>query len=434
MFFIDVIYMEKKTVTIVGLGYVGLPLACLCARKGHKVIGFEKSTAKIEQVNSGKSPIKNDFLEKEVKALEGKIFATDDLAKVGKAEIILVCVPTPAKNDKPDLSFVEAAVAELSEILRKGQLVIIESTVYPGTVETIVKPLLEKSGLKAGEDFFLGHCPERIDPGNTKFTLEKIPRVLACISPKGAEQAKKFYSSIIAAPITVLKDVKAAEAVKVVENTFRDVNIAFVNELAKSFDKMGIDLVEVIKGASTKPFGYMPFYPGPGVGGHCIAQDPYYLIERARQSGFQHSFLALAREINESMPAHIVSLVEGALKEIGVGEEQATVSIIGLAYKPEVDDLRESSATKIISILEEKKIKAKSFDPFILNESNSKTLEEALKDSDILVLTTHHKELVETLSPSFIKSRGIKAVIDTRNVLDKEGIEKQKIYYKGVGR
>jgi len=427
--------VEGKTVAVVGLGYVGLPLACLCAEKGYGVIGIDTDTARVEAVNEGKSPVADPVLAEKLSKLIGVIKATTDVKELAKAGVVLVCVPTPAKENKPDLSFIEQACKSIAEVLQKGQLIIIESTVYPGTVETVVKPLLEenKSGLKAGKDFFLGHCPERIDPGNEKFTIKNIPRVLACISKEGTEKAKAFYSSILDAEVVVLSSVEAAEAVKVVENTFRDINIAFVNELAKSFDAMGIDLLEVIKGASTKPFGYMPFYPGPGVGGHCIAQDPYYLISRAKKSGFKHRFLELARHINDAMPEYVVSLVDAQLEKLGVEKKEANVCVLGLAYKPEVDDTRKSPALAIAAKLKGN-VMLCTYDPFVKFDNSSASLEDAVKGCDVVVLATHHKELVQVISPEFLKAHGVKSVVDARNVLDRQGIEKAGILYKGVGR
>ncbi|MFA4855162.1 MAG: nucleotide sugar dehydrogenase [archaeon] len=425
-----------KAVAIIGLGYVGLPLACICAGKGYKVMGFDLDAEKVALINAGKSPIKDAFVEKRLGALKGKIRAST-VAKeaLEKADVAIICVPTPAINDKPDLSFVKSACESLAPFVSKKELVILESTVYPGTVEEIVKPILEKgSGLEAEKDFFLGHCPERIDPGNKKFTIENIPRVIACLSVPGTEKAKKFYESIIDAKVTVLGSVKAAEAVKVVENTFRDINIAYVNELAKSFDSMGIDFSEVIKGASTKPFGFMPFYPGPGVGGHCIAQDPYYLIARSESFGFEPKFLKLARQINESMPSYTVSLVESMLGKSGIQARGAKIALLGLSYKPDIDDSRESPALKILALLKERGADVRAFDPFVKKKSNAASLEEAIKGCDCVVLATHHGQFIEKLSPPMLKKLGVKIVVDARNVLDKEGILKQGIAYKGIGR
>jgi len=425
----------KKTVCIVGLGYVGLPLACLCAEKGLKVLGLDLNQGIVEKTNQGISHIKDPVLEEKLSRLKGKILASTKPDAIKEADIVIVCVPTPAKDTKPDLEPLKKAVETISKFLKEGQLVVIESTVYPGTTEEVVRPILEKgSGLKAGQDFFLGHCPERIDPGNEKFTIERIPRVLACLSKEGTKKAKQFYGSIIEAEIIQLSSVKAAEAVKVVENTFRDINIAFVNELAQSFDKMGIDLAEVVKGASTKPFGYMPFYPGPGVGGHCIAQDPYYLIARAQSAGFEHRFLRLAREINNSMPAYVAGLVESTMQSIGLSREKAVVSVLGLAYKPGIDDTRKSPSLEIISLLKAKGFKVRVFDPFLPKQSDAASLDETVKGCTVLVLATHHAQFLEKLSPKFLKAAGVRAVIDSRNALDKEGIGAEGIAYKGVGR
>ncbi len=424
-----------QTVAIVGLGYVGLPLACLCAEKGYKVFGLDLDKEIVESTNKGISHINDKALEKKLGKLKGKIIASTEADCLKEAEIVIVCVPTPAIGSKPDLKPLENASKTVAKFLKKGLLVIIESTIYPGTVEEIVKPILENGlELRAGEDFFLGHCPERIDPGNEEFPIEKIPRVLSCFSSEGTEKARKFYASIIDAEINVLKSVKSAEAVKVVENTFRDVNIAFVNELAKSFDKMGIDLAEVIKGASTKPFGYMPFYPGPGVGGHCIAQDPYYLIDRAEKAGFEHKFLRLARKINEAMPEYVVSVVEQGLGAKGLKLSDAKIACLGLAYKPNVDDIRQSPAVKIVKLLEEKGAKLNVFDPFLPKLSNTVSLREAVKGTNCLLLLTNHNVFVKELSPDFIKGIGVKLVVDARNVLDKDGITNVGIIYKGIGR
>ena len=424
-----------QRITIVGLGYVGLPLACLCAEKGFEVKGLDLNESIVRATNEGLSHIKDRVLEVKVKALKGKIAASTNPSVMKDCETIIVCVPTPAMGSEPDLRPLEKAIETVSGFLGKGTLVIVESTIYPGTIEEVVKPILEKgSNLKAGEDFFLAHCPERIDPGNEKFTIETIPRVLGALSKKGEERALEFYKKIIEAEVVALSSVKAAEAVKVVENSFRDVNIAFVNELAMSFEKMGIDISEVIKGASSKPFGFMPFYPGPGVGGHCIAQDPYYLIARAKKAGFDHTFLKLARSINESMPSYVVGLGEKALKGLGREVSGATIAVLGLAYKKDVDDTRKSPSLEIISLLEKMGAGVKSFDPFVNWENSVSSLEQALENADLVVLATAHTEFVKALTPEFLKGKGIGAVVDARNVLDSKGIKEKGIVYIGIGR
>ena len=409
--------MQK--VSIIGLGYVGMPLARMCVKKGFATNGFDIDPKTVDRLSG---------------EFEGKADVSADPASLAGSNVFIVCVPTPAPEGKPDLGAVKDACADISKYLQKGNLVVIESTIYPGTVRNIAKPILEKSGLEAGEDFYLAHCPERIDPGNEKWFLENIPRVLGAISSAGLGKAQEFYGKLITAKVTSLNSVEAAEAVKVMENVFRDVNIAYINELAKSFDKMGIDISEVIKGASTKPFGFMPFLPGPGVGGHCIAQDPYYLIERAKEAGFQHKFLMLAREINNSMPDYVVSLLESSLEKAGIKTSGAKVAVLGTSYKPEVTDTRESPALRIIELLENKKCTLKIFDPFADVKNNADSMEGALQDADAVVLVTHHRQFIEKLTPAFLKNNGIKVVIDARNMLDREGITKQGIIYKGIGR
>ena len=277
--------MKVQTVTIVGLGYVGLPLACLCAKK-YRVNGLELRADVVKKINSGKSHIKDDFLEREVAALKGRINATADASVIKKSDVVIVCVPTPVTEAHlPDLEPLKKSCETISKHMKTGQLIVIESTIYPGTMAEIVQPILAKSGLKCEKDFFLVHCPERIDPGNKKWTIENIPRVLGGLSREGAKIGKEFYESVLSSDVSVLSSAKEAEAVKVVENTFRDVNIAFVNELAKSFDVMGIDIREVIRGASTKPFGYTPFYPGPGVGGHCFDGNEFIFAKISGKFG-----------------------------------------------------------------------------------------------------------------------------------------------------
>ncbi|MBN1941457.1 MAG: nucleotide sugar dehydrogenase [Candidatus Diapherotrites archaeon] len=423
-----------ERVCIIGLGYVGLPLACLCVEKGFEVKGFDIDRQRIEKITRGVPPIRDSFLEKTLPLVYEKIKVSSKQGDVlPNTDIFIVAVPTPAEKSRPDLKPLKSACRAISKFVSKNSLVIIESTIYPGTVEEIVLPILEKSGLKCSQDFLLGHCPERIDPGNKKFVLQKIPRVLACTSPEGNKKALDFYRSIIDADIMVLNSVREAEAVKVVENTFRDINIAYVNELAKSFEKMKIDLPQVIRGASTKPFGYMPFYPGPGVGGHCIAQDPYYLISKARKHGFEHSFLKLARKINNSMPAHVVGIIESALAAKNIKLEDSKICILGLSYKPDIDDTRESPSLKIVDLLLKKRVKLKIFDPFLPKESNVASLIEAIAGCNCIVLCAHHSQFVEKLSPEFLAANNAQIIVDTHNVLDKKGIQAKGIVYKGVG-
>jgi len=424
------------TVTVVGLGYVGLPLACLAVRKGHSVKGFDINPETVEAVNAGKSPIQDSSLSREISSLKGKLRAFTSVEKAFEnAEVILVCVPTPVdKSRHPDLSPLKNAVTTIAKHIEKGALVIIESTIYPGVTEEIVLPIFKQKGLIPGKDFYLAHCPERIDPANPEWNVSNIPRVLGGIDRRSEEKAENFYNSILDAPVKVLSSLKAVEAVKITENTYRDINIAFVNELAQSFDKLGIDVTEVINAASTKPFGYTAFYPGPGVGGHCIPVDPYYLIERAKMEGFSHAFLELARKVNDSMPGYVVKLTEQELSKQNKKLENSKIAILGIAYKRSVDDARESPAIKIQQILKEQKANLQIFDPYIPEKSNSPSIEKALENADAIILATDHKEIVNALTPQLLKEKNIKLIIDARNALEKKKFLNEGINYKGIGR
>ena len=425
-----------KIITIVGLGYVGLPLACLCAEKGHKVYGLDVDKNKIELVNKSQSPIEDEYIISKLKNLKNRIHATSNADEcIPNSEVVIVCVPTPVdRNNAPDLTALMSACSAISKSIKQGSLLVIESTIYPGTVEEIVVPMLQKQKFDAYKnDIFVAHCPERIDPGNKKWTIEILPRVVGGITKEAAKKAAEFYRSILNADVLELSSVKAAEATKIMENTFRDVNIAFVNEMAQSFDKAGIDILEVIKGASTKPFAFMPHYPGAGVGGHCISVDPYYLIEKAKQLGFTHKFLMLAREINNSMPHYAVELLENELKKLKKAWKGAKVGVLGLAYKANVDDIRESPAAEVINVLKTKGADVFVFDPHVKAGSNVKDLDELLNKSDYIILATDHKEFRE-MDLEKLKKHKIHAVIDGRNCLDKEKIKSMGIFYHGIGR
>lgn len=423
---------EKQVVCIIGLGYVGLPLAVQSALKGYKVFGLDSNRAKIKKINSGISPIKEAFLEENLPNL--KIAATSDQKILKKADIVLVCVPTPVDEKFfPDLSPVKKASETIAKNLRKGQLVVIESTINPGVCEEVIEPIFSRAGHKIGKDYFLAHCPERINPGDPKWNVTNIPRVVGSFDKKGLNLALKFYRKIIDAEILPMKSIREAEAVKIMENSFRDINIAFVNELARSFDKLGIDVVDVIRGASTKPFAFMPHWPSCGVGGHCIPVDPYYLIERAKQSGFDHEFLKIARKINNSMPEYTVELLQDALNKIKLSLNGTTVGILGISYKANVDDVRESPVLKIIMHLKKHNASILMFDPHIPTMSNVKSIGELLKKSTALILATNHDEFMQITPQEFKKNR-IKVIIDGKNCLNKEDIEKCGIIYKGIGR
>lgn len=423
---------SKKSVCIIGLGYVGLPLAVQCALKGYTVYGLENDVEKNNLINNGKSPIKEDFLEENLPNIQ--ITATNDPTVIKKSDIVIVCVPTPVDETyMPDLGPVKTAAQTIVQNLNPGQLVVIESTINPGVCEEVVEPIFSEAGFVVGKDYELGHCPERINPGDPKWNVTNIPRVVGCFSEKGLATAVSFYEDIIDATIMPMKSVREAEATKIMENSFRDINLAFVNELAKSFDKLGIDVVDVIKGASTKPFAFMPHWPGCGVGGHCIPVDPYYLIERAKASGFDHEFLKIARKVNNSMPEYAVELMQDALNAVKLPLNGTNVGLLGISYKANVADLRESPALKIIKYLERHMANVLIFDPNTEKHSTTKSLKELLEKSDALILATDHREFKE-IDPALFKKYGIKAIVDGRNCLDKKAIESHGIIYKGIGR
>ena len=425
-----------KTITIVGLGYVGLPLAILCAGKGHKVFGLDIDQKKIDLINQNKSPIDDEYVNIKLSNAKITIYATTNANEcIPNSEVVIVCVPTPVdRNNSPDLTALMESVAAVSKHIKQNTLLVIESTIYPGTIEEIVVPILKKQRFDAYKnDIFVAHCPERIDPGNRKWTIENLPRVVGGITKESTKKAAEFYKSIIDADVVELSSVKAAEATKIMENTFRDVNIAFVNEMAQSFDKAGIDIIEVIRGASTKPFAFMPHYPGAGVGGHCISIDPYYLIEKAKQLGFNHEFLMLARKINNSMPNYTVELLENELKKLKKTIKKAKVGVLGLAYKANVDDIRESPALEIINILKTKGADVFVFDPHVKNGGNVQDIDELFNKSDYIILATDHKEF-KNIDLNLLKKHKILAVIDGRNCLDREKIKSMGILYHGIGR
>lgn len=422
-----------KKISVIGLGYVGLPLAILADKKGYEVFGIDINQNKIDLINAKKTPFKDRKLEKELR--NSKITAFANFSKIGESNIVVICVPTPVDdNHMPDLGPIENVCKSIAPLLKKGQLIILESTVNPGVSEEVIIPLLEKRlELKAGKDFYISHCPERINPGDEKWTVENIPRVVGSFEAKGLEKSLEFYRSIIDAEITPMNSLKEAESVKVVENSFRDINIAFVNELAMSFTKLGIDAVNVIKGASTKPFAFMPHFPGCGVGGHCIPVDPYYLIEYAKRSGFYHDFLSLARRINNNMPEFTAELAIHELNRVGIATKNAKVAVLGLAYKANIDDCRESPSFEIIKVLKENGVATVSYDPFVLGRSTAKSLDEVVKGTDAIIIATAHNNF-KKITPSYFLDKGVKVIIDGRNCMDKEKFLKAGIIYKGIGR
>jgi UDP-N-acetyl-D-glucosamine dehydrogenase len=342
---------RKAVVGVIGLGYVGLPLAKAFADAGFPVLGFDTDPAKVEKLQRGESYIGHIPAEAIRAMRRGPFAATDDFGRLGEADAIVICVPTPLTEARePDLAFVVRSAEAIAARLRPGQLVVLESTSYPGTTRGIVQPILEAGGLRAGRDFFLAFSPEREDPGNPTYSGKSIPRVVGGIDARSLDLAAELYGQVMVQVIRVSSP-EVAEACKILENTYRAVNIALVNELKVLYDRMGIDVWEVIEAAKTKPFGFQPFYPGPGLGGHCIPIDPFYLTWVARKHGLSTRFIELAGEINTAMPAYVVAKVADALNERGKAVKGSRVTLLGMAYKKDVDDTRESPGFEILELL-----------------------------------------------------------------------------------
>lgn len=426
------IYNNEKKIAVVGLGYVGLPLALLASRKKYQVFGIDKDEDKVKKINNRVSPFKDVHISQSLK--ESTLTASTDFDEIVNCSTVIVCVPTPTdSHHKPDLKPIKEAFHEISKYLQKGQLIILESTVNPGVCEDIIKPILEKkSGMKVNLDFYLAHCPERINPGDAKWNVENIPRVVGSLDLIGLKKAIYFYKSILTSEIYPMKNIKEAEAVKIVENTFRDINIAFVNELAQSFYRLGIDAINVIRGAATKPFSFMAHYPSCGVGGHCIPVDPYYLIDYAKKNGYKHRFLSLARKINNNMPGFTVHLLETILENKHESLQGKKIAVLGLAYKGNISDIRESPALEIIKELEKKGAHVSTYDPFVKNKSTARSIQEAIKDSSGVVIATAHNRFKHLL-PEFFEKYHVPIVIDGQNILSKEKFLQSNITYQGIG-
>jgi UDP-N-acetyl-D-glucosamine dehydrogenase len=357
---------RRATVAVVGLGYVGLPLSHALTGTGQRIVGYDIDPTKTKRLQGGSSYIKH-IPDTTVRDMLGRGFEpTSEITRLAEADAILICVPTPlSRNREPDLSYVVSTAESLVPHLREGQLIVLESTTYPGTTTEVLKPILERGGLRSEDNLFIAYSPEREDPGNSNFSTSRIPKVIGGDGPKAAAAAAALYGQFVG-KIVAVSDTKSAEAVKLTENIFRAVNIALVNELKRVYEAMGIDIWEVIEAAKTKPFGFMPFYPGPGLGGHCIPIDPFYLTWKAREFEVPVRFIELAGEINTAMPGIIVEHIAAALDErLGKGLNGAHVLIVGLAYKKNVDDMRESPALKIIELLERRGAATEYHDPFI---------------------------------------------------------------------
>lgn len=421
-------------VSIVGLGYVGLPLMCAITKKTDNIVaGYDVSNEKINLIKAGKCPVDDKQCEEDLRQV--KLNVSAEIEILDGTDVFIICVPTPVLDDYiPDLEPVKNAAREIAEYLHKGNYVIIESTINPGVCDEVVIPILEeKTGLKAGADFDLAHCPERINPGDPKWNVYNIPRNIGSTGPEATKFLADFYRSFVDAEINEMPDLKTTEATKIIENTFRDINIAYVNELAKSFDVLGIDLLTVIKGASNKPFAFMPHYPGCGVGGHCIPVDPYYLIERAKQSGFDHKFLKIARDINNSMPEYTVDLLAQGLNKYEKSLKKTNIGLLGMSYKANVGDLRQSPSIEIKKILLEREADLNIYDRYFPDLSTCENLEEILEKSFAIIIATDHREF-KNITPALLKKYDVNVVIDGKNCLDKAAFIDSGIYYKGIGR
>jgi len=393
----------KRTalVGVVGLGYVGLPFAIEKAKVGFRVIGIEQNLSRSEKINRGENYLL-DVNEHELQILvkKGLLQATTDFNQIPEMDVIVICVPTPlTPNLTPDLQYIEAVTRSIVPYLRPEQLISLESTTYPGTTEEIMLPILETSGLRVEEDFYLAHSPERVDPGNRRYTTKNTTKVVGGVGPRSLELAVAFYSQTIE-NVVPMSCAKAAELTKVFENTFRAVNIALVNEITLLCDRMGINVWEVLDAAFTKPFGIMPFYPGPGVGGHCIPIDPHYLEWKAKEVNFNTHFIALAGEINRKMPEFVRDKALRILNRIGVPASKARVLILGVAYKPDIEDLRGSPGLEIIRLLQKEGVNASYHDPLILSFSENDLAmrsiplsENTLREYDLVIITTDHSNI-----------------------------------------
>ncbi len=418
---------RKAYIGIIGLGYVGLPLLKTFLAGGFRVMGFDIDAKKVKMLNQGKSYIKHVQTEELKKYIKARKFqATAEFKNLAKVDVIIICVPTPLDAHKnPDLSYVLNTTEVIAQNLRKGQLVVLESTTYPGTTEEKMLPILEKKGFKVGKDFYLAYSPERENPGDKEYTTAKIPKVVGGVTPSCRRLTQALYDQIVIKTIPVSSP-RVAEATKLLENIFRSVNIALVNELKMIFELMDIDIWEVIKAASTKPFGYKPFYPGPGFGGHCIPVDPFYLTWKAKEVEYPTKFIELAGEINTHMPYYVVTKTVEALNRKGKPIKGAKVLILGIAYKKDVDDQRESPALRIISLLQKKGAKVSYNDPHVpqsfghraypgLDLESVQLTTRNLKGFDAVIIATDHS----AYDYDWIAKNAV-LIIDTRNAIKRK--------------
>jgi UDP-N-acetyl-D-glucosamine dehydrogenase len=427
---------RAAVIGVIGLGYVGLPLLCTACESGFSVIGFDIDRAKVDRLNAGESYISH-VRPHTIHALHrtGRLEVTDDFSRIRDADAILLCVPTPlTRNREPDLSYVTRTTETVALYLRPGQLIVLESTSYPGTTRDVMRPILERSGLRSGRDFFLAYSPEREDPGNSTFLTRQIPKVVGADGPEALTLAQALYEQLVASTVPV-SSLETAEAVKLTENIFRAVNIALVNELKVVFEAMGIDIWEVIEAAKTKPFGYMPFYPGPGLGGHCIPIDPFYLTWKAREFNIATRFIELAGEINTAMPLRIVDKVAEALSERAARPlKGARILVMGVGYKKNVDDTRESPALQIMDLLEKRGALVSFHDPLLAEipvtrehprlagRKSIALTTSGLADFDLVLICTDHDAVDYAM---LLDCAAV--IIDTRNIYARCGLVSDRI-------
>ncbi len=413
---------KKAILGVIGLGYVGLPLAVEKAKAGFRVIGFDVQEDKVQKVNSGNNYI-GDVVNEDLKEIvnSGLLTATMDFSQVASADCVCICVPTPLdEHQQPDISYVQNSAESILPYMHKHMLVILESTTYPGTTEELLRPILEKSGLKCGEDFYLAFSPERVDPGNLLFKTKNTPKVVGGITPACTELAALLYEAVLDAPVHRVSSPAVAEMEKILENTYRNINIGLVNELAMLCNKMGINIWEVIEAAKTKPYGFQAFYPGPGLGGHCIPLDPYYLSWKAREYGFHTSMIESSMMVNDKMPEYCTERVGKILNCFQKSLHGSKILVLGVAYKQDIDDYRESPALRVIDELEHQGANVVFYDPFvseythhdIVKKGEEKLSKELIESADVVVITTAHTKVDYEMVQQHAKY-----IFDTKNVM-----------------
>lgn len=430
---IEKIHRKTLTMGVCGLGYVGLPLAVDKAKHGFRTIGFDVQQKKVDMVNAGENYI-GDVVDADLRALvaSGMLRAASDFSFVREVDFIAICVPTPLdSHQQPDISYVRDSTAAIARNLHRGSVVVLESTTYPGTTEELVKPILEEiSGLKCGEDFYLGFSPERVDPGNLLYKTGNTPKVVGAVGPDAAEVISMVYSAILDGPVYTVSSPAVAEMEKILENTYRNVNIGLINEVAMLCHRMGIDVWEVIDAAKTKPYGFQPFYPGPGLGGHCIPLDPYYLSWKAREYGFHTSMIESSMMINDRMPEYTVERAGKILNRAKKALNGSKVLLLGVAYKQDIDDYRESPALRVMEVFQRSGALVDYYDPFIPQCKYNGRMYHGLQTIDLQVLQKYDLAVVTTahskVDYELIASAGI-PVFDCKNAMkavsNRENIE-----------